>query len=124
MKINYPNRSDKIRGDKKDPGGLIFIHGDCVTIGCVPLTDRWIEELYLICLDPHWRYGKPTLVHIFPTRLDEKGMQWLEKKYADSPGLLAFWKELQPGYEYFEKSHIPARFSINKQGAYRFQPQK
>jgi len=124
MKVNYPNASDRIRGYQKNLGGDIFIHGDCVTIGCVPLTDRWIEELYPICLDTHWRYGKRTLVHIFPTRMDEAGMKWLEENYAQRPNLLSFWKELQPGYTLFEQSHIPPRFSVGKNGEYRFYPQK
>jgi murein L,D-transpeptidase YafK len=120
MKVSYPNPSDRIRALKKDPGGSIFIHGSCVTIGCVPLTDRWIEELFLIGLDPHWRYGNKALVHIFPTRLNEEGMAWLKKEFADKPDLLRFWEELKPGYARFEKDHIPARFTIDKNGAYRF----
>ncbi|MBW1873178.1 MAG: hypothetical protein JRJ19_14000, partial [Deltaproteobacteria bacterium] len=35
MKVSYPNPSDRIRGHKRDPEGSIFIHGNCVTIGCV-----------------------------------------------------------------------------------------
>ena len=119
MKVNYPNRSDRIRGHKK-PGGDIFIHGSCVTIGCVPITDRWIEELYLICLDSHFRYGNNTQVHIFPTRLDENGFKWLEGDYSDRPSLLEYWRELEPGFTIFEQTHMPARFWIDKRGAYRF----
>jgi len=35
--LNYPNASDKILRDKQHPGSSIYIHGDCVTIGCIPL---------------------------------------------------------------------------------------
>ena len=45
--INYPNKSDKILGNKRDPGDNIFIHGGCVTIGCLPITDDQIKELYI-----------------------------------------------------------------------------
>ena len=31
--INYPNASDRILSDPKTPGGNIYIHGNCVTIG-------------------------------------------------------------------------------------------
>jgi murein L,D-transpeptidase YafK len=34
---NYPNASDRVLGNKP-LGGDIFIHGDCVTIGCLPLA--------------------------------------------------------------------------------------
>ena len=47
MQIDYPNQSDKILG-RKPFGGQIMIHGNCVTIGCIPITDDKIKELYLI----------------------------------------------------------------------------
>jgi murein L,D-transpeptidase YafK len=120
MLVNYPNPSDRIRGYRKNLGGDIFIHGDCVTIGCVPITDRWIEELYLICLDSKWRSGNWPLVHIFPTRLTDDGLQSLEKDFVGKSDLLDFWKELQPGYLLFEEKHVPPRFTVRKNGAYRF----
>ena len=42
--INYPNASDKILSDPVHPGGDIYLHGNCVTIGCIPLTDDKIKE--------------------------------------------------------------------------------
>jgi murein L,D-transpeptidase YafK len=38
--INYPNQADKTRSGRLNPGGDIFIHGNCVTIGCIPITLR------------------------------------------------------------------------------------
>ena len=35
--LNYPNASDKILSDSLRPGGDIYIHGSCVSIGCIPL---------------------------------------------------------------------------------------
>src|ERR1700757_1391252 len=32
--INYPNVSDRILSDSLRPGGDIYIHGSCVTVGC------------------------------------------------------------------------------------------
>src|SRR6186997_1909741 len=46
--INYPNISDRILSDASNPGGDIYIHGSCVTVGCIPLTDPMIEEVYII----------------------------------------------------------------------------
>ncbi len=49
LKINYPNSLDKKRAKAnriKKPGGLIFIHGDRVTIGCIPLGDKPIEDFF------------------------------------------------------------------------------
>lgn len=44
--INYPNLSDKIKGEKSKLGGDIFIHGSTVTIGCIPITDDKIKEVF------------------------------------------------------------------------------
>ncbi|HUU03722.1 MAG TPA: hypothetical protein VM425_19970 [Myxococcota bacterium] len=120
MKVSYPNRSDRIRGNRSNPGGDIFIHGSCVTIGCLPITDRCIEELYLICLDSHWRFGKRTLVQIFPTRLDKAGLSRLKKEFTKLPKLITFWEELVPGYAQFEKEKIAAHFRIGTDGQYIF----
>src|SRR5688572_7220470 len=46
--INYPNESDKILSDMYRPGGSIYIHGSCVTVGCIPIMDEQIGELYTL----------------------------------------------------------------------------
>ncbi len=122
LKINYPNPSDRLRGDKKHPGGNIFIHGSCVTIGCIPVTDEEIEEIYLIVLDSHFRYGRPALVQIFPARLDDEGMHKLEQEFAERKDLLEFWRELQPGYLALERLGSPLEPQIDKTGRYVFPP--
>jgi len=51
MKINYPNRFDKkmAKRDKRTHlGGDIMIHGSDKTIGCIPIGDENIEELYFL----------------------------------------------------------------------------
>lgn len=120
MRVDYPNRSDRLRGHPRNPGGDIFIHGDCVTIGCVPITDRWIEELYLICLDAKWRHGRPPRVHIYPTRLNDEGLARLAGSFAGRKALLDFWREIQPGYLHFERHRTPARFTVRPDGRYVF----
>lgn len=51
MRINYPNRYDlyhaKLDGRKK-LGGDIFIHGKNLSVGCLAIGDRAIEELYIL----------------------------------------------------------------------------
>ncbi len=51
IKIDYPNAFDRKKGevDGRDTlGGDIFIHGRAVTIGCIPIGDEAIEDLFLI----------------------------------------------------------------------------
>lgn len=44
--LNYPNKSDRILGDKVDPGSDIFIHGSNVSIGCLAMGDSAIKDIY------------------------------------------------------------------------------
>ena len=64
--INYPNESDKILSDDVNPGGDIFIHGNCVTIGCLPMTDDVIKELYILCVEAKNNDQHKIPVTIFP----------------------------------------------------------
>ncbi len=117
--INYPNESDRILGSRKDPGGDIFIHGECVTIGCIPIENEPIEELYVIALDARLA-GRPVHVHIFPRALDPAGLAALAERAGGDQGLLEFWRGLAPGWRYFEDNKRIPRIRIDKKtGAYR-----
>ena len=51
MKIDYPNEFDRKMAKKAGrlkPGSDIFIHGKNVTIGCIPVGDTAIEELFYL----------------------------------------------------------------------------
>ncbi len=49
--VNYPNSVDYARtGKDRKPGSDIYIHGNCVTVGCIPLTDEKIKEVYLLAM--------------------------------------------------------------------------
>ena len=46
--LDYPNASDLRFCDAAKPGGDIFIHGGCASIGCLAMTDDAIKEIYLL----------------------------------------------------------------------------
>ncbi len=51
IKVSYPNKFDKSKTELtnvSDMGGDIFIHGKSVTIGCIPIGDETIEEVFLL----------------------------------------------------------------------------
>ena len=102
--LNYPNYSDQLSGSQQT-GGDIYIHGGCVTIGCMPMTDPGIQELYTVCLNARLNGQLNIPVHIFPTRLNKNGLNYLNKEYPNDPARQQFWAELKTGYEYFEKNH-------------------
>jgi len=120
MGINYPNDSDRILGRKGRLGGDIFIHGDCVTIGCLPITDKQIKELYIICITVKDNGQSRIPVHIFPGRLSSENIKKMSSKYTN-PKLAAFWKNLQPGYSYFEEHHKLPNIRVNRTtGKYQY----
>lgn len=103
--INYPNYSDMVLGDKKKPGGDIYIHGGCVTVGCMPMTDQLIQELYIICLNAKLAGETYIPVHIYPLRFNEVGLNFLGSRYADDQEKQKFWVSLKSSYDYFERNH-------------------
>ena len=123
MRVDYPNASDRIRGKAKDAtaplGGDIMVHGNCVTIGCIPLENEPIEEVYLVA---DAVFGKRALpIHIFPRRLDEAGLTALVAATTDE-GLKSFWRELAVGYQAFEQAKTPPKIAVAKDGAYVVAP--
>lgn len=51
IKIKYPNEFDKSNTrftTLEEMGGDIFIHGKAATIGCIPIGDEAIEEVFLL----------------------------------------------------------------------------
>lgn len=119
LKVNYPNASDAIRSDKKKPGGDIYIHGSCVSIGCIPITDELIEELYITCIETKDQ-GHEIPVYIFPYRMNDKQHETIStssayKKYG------AFWNELKPFYDAFSSKKQKLSYSISAKGKYSLQ---
>ena len=119
LKIDYPNAWDRILSDRGHPGGDIFIHGSCVTIGCVPLRDGPIEEIYLAAVDARSSGQARIPVHIFPGRMQPLQPE-LEGLSEHDPVLQAFWQNLQEGFTYFETKHLLPKITVDSRGKYLF----
>ncbi len=51
LKVSYPNASDRARAKvdgRTNLGGDIMIHGKAVTIGCIPVGDDAIEDIFYL----------------------------------------------------------------------------
>jgi murein L,D-transpeptidase YafK len=116
--VDYPNASDRVLSDKTTPGGDICIHGKCVSIGCMPMTDPMIEEIYILCTEAHTRGQAKIPAHIFPAKMDTEGYKALQEEYKDNPTLLAFWENLKPGYDFFESRKTIPHISVDVTGKY------
>ncbi|HSZ71873.1 MAG TPA: L,D-transpeptidase family protein [Cytophagaceae bacterium] len=99
--INYPNTSDKIIGGKNNFGGDIFIHGSCVSIGCLAITDDQIKELYIYCVEAFSSGQTKIPVTIFPARLTTANFNRLIQQV---PSQTELWTELKTAYTLFNTS--------------------
>ena len=119
LKLNYPNESDKLLSDSLRPGGGIYIHGSCVTVGCIPINDEQIEELYLITASAKSNGQDFIPVHIFPVRYsDPKSMEYLTRTTKDNPTIQKFAVKLKEAYDRFEKDKQLPIIAIGKKGEY------
>ncbi|CAM4363932.1 L,D-transpeptidase family protein [Corallococcus sp. ZKHCc1 1396] len=111
MRVSYPNALDRKLG-AAEPGGDIYIHGNCVSIGCLAMEDGPIEALYVLVSEARARMGRDVPVHIFPRRLDAAGLAALDAAVDATDARRAFWRGLEPGYRFFEEQRRPPRVKV------------
>lgn len=109
--LGYPNAFDRAHGRT---GGLIMVHGACVSIGCYAMTDAFISEIYALAEAALLNGQKSFQVQSFPFRMTSaqlaavKGHRWEE-----------FWANLKQGHDAFVATGNPAPvFACN--GRYEF----
>jgi murein L,D-transpeptidase YafK len=119
LKLNYPNESDKVLSNLSRPGGGIYIHGSCVTVGCIPIMDTQIEELYLLAANAKTNGQDFIPVHIFPVRYNNpQSMDYLTRILKDNIPMQKFAVKLKEAYDYFDKEKQLPVITINKKGEY------
>lgn len=133
--LNYPNASDRILADQQNPGGAIYIHGGCATVGCIPIKDDQIDELYTLTASSKGAGQDFIPVHVFPIKYDvKKSYEYLAKLTKDDATLKNWSNRLEQAYDYFEThKQIPVAM-VRDNGEYsiygaepvieRFQPKK
>jgi len=105
--IGYPNAFDR---HHKRTGSLIMIHGNCVSLGCLAMTDEKIEEIYTLIHAALSKGRTNVPVHIFPFRLTEENLAKIDEEEVWLP----FWKNLKEGYDLFETNKRPPSASVDK----------
>jgi murein L,D-transpeptidase YafK len=117
--LNYPNASDKILSDSLHPGNAIYIHGNCVSTGCIPISDEPIEELYVIATRVKSMGQDFIPVHVFPIRYNvKKSADYLAQTLQTKPSLIDFAARLKDAFNYFEEKKQLPLIIINKKGEY------
>jgi len=119
--LNYPNASDRMLSDSLQPGGDIYIHGSCVTTGCIPITDTQIEELYILATQAKNQGEDFIPVHIFPVSFKSpRSNDYLAKYIKDFPEYKKMADKLRQVFFYFEKRRNLPVIMVNEQGEYVF----
>lgn len=114
MQVSYPNLSDRILGDKSRPGSEIMIHGNCVSIGCMAMSDERAQEIWLEAAAVRDKRGT-VHVHLFPTR-DMAGLVAKTEQKEHVP----FWENIKEGFDYFQAKRLIPSISIDREGRYHF----
>jgi len=119
--VNYPNQADRKRSNAKDLGGDIFIHGSCVTIGCLPMTNDKIKEIYLYAVYAKNNEQQNIPVYIFPFRMTNINFEIYTKLHENNQEIINFWKNLKTGYDKFFSEMKALNVGVdNNNGEYSF----
>ena len=116
--INYPNESDKKKSNASRLGGDIFIHGANVTIGCMPMTDDKIKEIYLYAVYAKDNGQNKIPVYIFPFQMTDRNFDYYKKYYDES--LINFWLNIKKGYDIFQTTKKELNIKVDSKGNYVF----
>ncbi|PBQ32084.1 hypothetical protein CNR22_09985 [Sphingobacteriaceae bacterium] len=115
LKVGYPNKSDRLKTTSKDPGGDIMIHGNCVTIGCIPLKDEPIEELYVLAVEAK-NQGSTIYADIYPFKFNTKNTGRIQN--ISDMELKNFWLGLKKACDYFDFAKKRASITTDTKGNY------
>lgn len=117
--LNYPNLSDRLLSDSLEPGGDIYIHGSCVTTGCIPITDQQMDELYILALYARNQGQDFIPVHIFPINFyNSKSEDYLKKYLLSFSENSSFESKMKNAFYYFEKYKQVPVVLVNRKGEY------
>jgi murein L,D-transpeptidase YafK len=120
LKVAYPNESDMVMGDKENPGNEIYIHGGCASVGCLPMTDSAVDEIYWTTVLAQNFQGKNAKIpiDIFPCHFNKKNWNYLKTNYSHKPALIKFWQNIEEAFVFFEEKKIAPGYWVDQKGHY------
>lgn len=122
FRINYPNQHDLTRRQywqiKEKSGGDINIHGSCVSIGCIPIGNPDIIELFLLIRE-NQKQGNSVNMHIYPLMFDQDYAATVIKSSTKNKTQLGdFWQSLRKVYNHISRYQKIPQIFINKTSGY------
>lgn len=115
--ISYPNAADRARSNVSDLGGDIYIHGSCVTVGCLPMTDELVKEIYILSVLAKNEGQNEIPIHLYPFKFNKLTEYIFYKEY---PEHITFWENLKSEYYFFKENKRIRNFEIDAFGNYNF----
>lgn len=117
--LNYPNASDKVLSDAKRPGGDIYIHGNCVSVGCIAIQDYPIEEVYTLAAVAKTNGQDFVPVHIYPVNYSiRKSLDFLNSSIKAKQAVSKNILNIKAVYDFFEKKKKLPIVLVNGKGDY------
>lgn len=120
--INYPNSADKHRSSASNLGGDIFIHGDCVSIGCLAMTDNVIKEIYILSVFAK-NAGQskiPVIIAPFKFNTPENKDFTKNSNFQIYSEYFDLWKSIKTGIKLYKTTKSSPKITPNKKGNYTF----
>jgi murein L,D-transpeptidase YafK len=117
--INYPNESDKMLSRAQDKGGDIYIHGGESSVGCLAMSDYYIENIYICAVKARNQGQEKIPVHIYPFKPTPINMEYYSN-FKDYVQFKKLWRNMAEGYMYFERTrHLPD-VMVAEDGFYKY----
>jgi len=113
--VSYPNKSDRIKSSAAKKGGAIYMHGNCVTIGCIPIQDEPIKEVYLLAVLGKNNGQEDVAIDILPFEYSTVKLRQYTQRFAQHK---AFWENLYVIESVFDSTHVQPLIGINNKGDY------
>ena len=113
--ISYPNQADKIKSTASRKGGAIYMHGGCNTIGCIPIEDEPIKEVYILAVLAKNNGQDQIPIDILPFQYSDETMVLAEQSY---PQFKSFWNNIFSIERAFDSTGVAPRVKINSSGDY------
>lgn len=118
LRLNYPNEADLIRSkEEKDPGGDIFIHGGAYSVGCLPIQDEPMEEVFWLIVQSLFEFPEND-IHILVLPFDMSDESKTQLYASQHPEELNFWMELKRINQHFEERRKVPKVLVDTKGSY------
>lgn len=104
--------------DNQNPGSNIFIHGSCLSTGCIAMSNEVMDILYAL-VEAVMLEGQITVpVHIFPSDFSQTSLDKLSEQKVKYKDHLQMWKIFEEAQKHFEEWRSLPWIKINEKGNY------